>query len=115
MISRKLYFVINGGQYIAFGGAWASFVPASIFGEYYTYSSADKINKVIQFSPSIYCGNRLKRPLPEPFYGNTYTTEFSVNILPDGHDVVAKNEKYEVHFYSTVVYIDCFNSLECQQ
>lgn len=93
-----LYLVFDGGQYLAFGGKWSSFVPASIFGKYYTDSTAVRTSDgQFRFAPSVYCGLQLMRPLPEPFYGNSFGEKFTVSILSDRHKLVLNtNGEYEV-------------------
>lgn len=69
-------------SYLLFG-VMSTFVPLSIFGEYYIDPAlaAGKTPRQIQQTP--HCHERYRRPLPDPYYEDPVHSKISISIASD--------------------------------
>ena len=60
-----------------------TFVPLSIFGEYYIDPAlaAGKTSK--QIERTLHCDERLRRPLPDPYHEDPVQAKISISIVSD--------------------------------
>ncbi|XP_019852261.1 PREDICTED: uncharacterized protein LOC109582105 isoform X1 [Amphimedon queenslandica] len=83
----KLYLVIDGEQlYVEsylLHGVMTTFVPLSIFGEYYIDPAlaAGKTPRQVRQTP--HCYERYRRPLPDPYYEDHVHSQISISVASD--------------------------------